>query len=211
MTPEHLILIANGRKMRPEIFTNTAPAGATIIAIDGGANQCRNLGVRPDYLIGDFDSIDPEIREIFPQAEFIHRLEQDLTDMEKALQFSLSLKPGNITIYSAFGDRTDHSAGNLVIFQNMETQIPVEIIDNFGKLIVLRPGLHRLKGNAGQTFSLFSYRPINNLKIAGFKYTIHPENIRDSFIGISNVFTGKPCSVSFDEGVLFLYRLLDND
>jgi thiamine pyrophosphokinase len=207
----NLVLIANGRAINPEVFHRYKPEPCLIMAIDGGANQCENLQIIPDYIVGDFDSITPSVKEKYPNANIMYRPSQDLTDMEKALAIINDLNPRKITIFSAFGNRMDHTAGNLLIFQNLEINIPLEIIDNYGLLRILHPGINRISGIPGKIVSLFSFRPVKNLIIEGFKYTIKAEVYRDSFIGMSNIYQSESCAIQFDAGTVFIYEVMENE
>ncbi len=54
-----------------------------LIAADSGANTATTMGVMPDHIIGDFDSIG-DMKQ-FPPDRLIHMAEQDNTDLEKTL------------------------------------------------------------------------------------------------------------------------------
>ena len=67
-----------------------------VIAADGGYAYCRRLGIRPDLILGDFDSIDcanaelvKEIRETEPERVITLPVEKDDTDMLAALKEGL--------------------------------------------------------------------------------------------------------------------------
>ncbi len=93
-----------------------------VVAADGGTDHLRRMGVTPDLVVGDFDSISPEgqawilERQIkvlrFPQAK-------NATDSEIALEASLAALPPSISLpevelvfLGALGNRPDHVLGN---------------------------------------------------------------------------------------------------
>lgn len=196
-------IIVDGEKVQNigEILKDTD----IIIAADGGANLCRELQIKPDYIIGDLDSITYENMEFFSDSKFIKIIEQEDTDMQKALDYALSINPTKIIIISAFGKRTDHSLGNILIFQNYNESIPLEIYDNFGLMTFYTPGKYELTLQPGQTISFFSLSPIDNLSLNGFKYSVNNANFSSNFIGVSNVVIYQNCTVEFQKGKLISY------
>ncbi len=173
-----------------------------IIAADGGTNLCRSQKIIPDYIIGDLDSVTLENLEFFSKSKLIKITEQNHTDMQKALNYTLSLNPTKIIIISAFGKRIDHSLANILIFQNYNESIPLEIYDNFGVMTFYAPGKYTLTLQQGQTVSFFSLSPIKGLSLQGFKYPINNANYSRNFIGVSNVTITKNCTIEFEKGKL---------
>ena len=57
-----------------------------LVACDGAAAQALALGVVPDRVIGDLDSLDAETRAALDPATVVHLGEQDSTDFDKALR-----------------------------------------------------------------------------------------------------------------------------
>src|ERR1700733_10082718 len=87
-----------------------------LIAADGGANHCYEMGLRPDLIIGDFDSTLPHVLEAFsaiPQKRFPR--DKDKTDLELALEAVYHPHIEKITVFGALGGRTDHTVGNLIL------------------------------------------------------------------------------------------------
>ena len=178
-----------------------------IIAADGGANLCRKQQIKPDYIIGDLDSITYENMEFFSDSKFIEITEQENTDLQKALDYALSLNPTKIKIISAFGKRTDHTLGNILIFQNYDESIPLEVYDNFGMMTFYSPGKHELNLQLGQTISFFSLTPITDLSLLGFKYPIVNTDYSSNFIGVSNIVINQQCTIEFQKGKLISYLI----
>lgn len=196
-------IIANGEKFNDleQILKDTD----IIIAADGGANLCRAKQITPDYIIGDFDSITLENMKFFSGSKFIEITEQDHTDIQKALDYALSLNPTKIKIIAVFGKRMDHTLGNILLFQNYDNTIPLEIYDNYGIMTFYSPGKYELNLRPGQRISFFSLSPINDLSLKGFKYPVKNANYSKNFIGVSNVVINQKCTVEFQKGKLISY------
>ncbi len=85
-----------------------------VIAVDGGYRACRRLGVRPDLLIGDFDSL--------PRTDFEHAVrsgivfqsfpsDKDESDLRLALQVTRQWSKGlgcGVSLAGVTGGREDH-------------------------------------------------------------------------------------------------------
>ncbi len=202
-----IAIIANGQPIYRERMLQKLKDVHAIIAVDGGANTCRLLDITPDYIIGDMDSISPESRNAFNHSFFVEAADQNYTDMQKAIEYAISLDPGKIKIFSAFGRRSDHSFSNLLIFANKSIPVPFEVFDEYGVLSLLLPGKHTISGTPGQTVSLFSLGPVENLHLNGFKYRVEGKHYNPLFIGTSNEFEQENALVEFTSGQLFLYKV----
>jgi len=206
-----IAIFANGEAVSAATVKRFLPADALVIAADGGANLCRDIHISPHYLVGDFDSVSADIKRHFPKSQIIERPSQDYTDLEKAIQFALELHPVSITVFSALGRRGDHTLGNLLILQRFETDIPMQIIDNYGRLQVLKPGSYTLRGNLRQTVSFVSFGPVKNLRLEGFRYSVSEKELREDFLGISNVYENESCVITFDTGKIFFYEIFADE
>jgi thiamine pyrophosphokinase len=99
-----------------------------LIAADSGANTATTMGVMPDHIIGDFDSIGDMTQ--FPPDRLIHMAEQDNTDLEKTLScLSVPLCLG----FGFLGRRFDHSLAALHAIAR--SQVPVILIGQHDALV----------------------------------------------------------------------------
>ena len=92
-----------------------------VIAVDGGLEAVKRLGLSPDCVVGDFDTVDRALLEEYKGRNVhfeAHNPEKDCTDTELALLYALSL-PGveRIAILGALGRRFDHALGNLQVMK----------------------------------------------------------------------------------------------
>ena len=80
-----------------------------IICADGGLLIAREIGLSPDLLIGDYDSMDiPDIDGIIKLP-----MEKDMTDTEAAIDLAVFYGATHVTILGGLGGRFDHTMGNL--------------------------------------------------------------------------------------------------
>lgn len=203
---EKIIIVANGESPSQEIINSMKNNKDMIIAADGGAKICEKCGLFPYYIVGDLDSMQNDLHR-FPHSEIIRLENQDITDMQKALDFAAQFNPEKLVIYAALGNRCDHTLANLLLFYNFEYHGDLTIYDNFGYLKSLYPDSHHLEGNEGELISFFSFGSIKDLKIEGLKYPVPLQNVKQLFSSISNEFTRKKAVISFSEGKILYYRI----
>jgi thiamine pyrophosphokinase len=83
-----------------------------IIALDGAANKLDKLHIKPQIIMGDFDSIThPYLNQHDAIILSVH--DQDQTDLVKAIRYCDEQQAKSITIICALGGRLDHHEGNM--------------------------------------------------------------------------------------------------
>ena len=119
-TSSTVALVANGVIDDYEKTAALVRAYKFIIAVDGGLNHLAKMHIKPDVIIGDFDSATNESLQLYSDVP-IHRYpsDKDETDMELALQFALSQNPEKIYIYGALGKRPDHELANFHLLRRI--------------------------------------------------------------------------------------------
>ena len=88
-----------------------------VVAVDGGLEAAKELDIIPDVIVGDFDTVHPEILAYYRKMEHIvwevHQPEKDDTDTELAIKRALAMNCSHITLLGATGGRLDHMIGNI--------------------------------------------------------------------------------------------------
>ncbi len=204
----NIVIIANGEETKQEIIKNELIDDPTIIAVDGGLLLCKKLNIIPHYILGDFDSIPVKIIEEYDSSKLILRPNQNLTDLQKALEFASSLNPRKIKIFAATGKRTDHTFANLLIFASYKGKAILQLFDNYGIMKLHLPGKHFIDGKRGQTISFFSLNSVTKLSLLKVKYPIEDMNITGHFFSLSNEFVSDKCLLKFKKGKIISYIIL---
>lgn len=205
-----ILTIANGELPAPFVIEKMTGWADLIVAVDGGANHCALLGINPDFIVGDMDSIAPENRSRFHNSEIIYLPDQNKHDFEKALEFLDTLHPDEVRVISAWGKRFDHILANLYITLLRQYSFKISLYDTEGVLSIIRNEII-LNDAVGQTISLFSFQPVFGLCISGCKYRNVQPDYPDGFIGLSNVISENPAIIKIQKGFLLLYRLYANN
>lgn len=110
-----------------------------IIAADKGLEILNKLNVKPDYIIGDFDSVNKEILEQYKNIPITYlKPEKDFTDTHMALKLAIEKGAKDITISGASGTRLDHTIANIHILKEaLEKGLEVQIIDENNKITLI--------------------------------------------------------------------------
>ena len=161
-----------------------------IIAGDGGYDHCRRVGLTPDLVVGDQDSIAQTVvqSEIYPQ-------EKDFTDLEAALKIAAA-DSREIVILGATGGRLDHFLN--AIMQLFQYDLPIRLIDPANEIWVEKKSFSFERTD----FKYFSLIPLDEvcLTISGAKYPLTNRRVTPySSLTISNEPRG-PVRVDFSAG-----------
>ena len=182
------------------------------IAVDGGLGYCGILGVEPDKIIGDFDSVSEGEKKALEQLkaqapELILELkpEKDDTDMLAALKYGLNLGYRDFRIYAGTGGRFDHTLANIQCLLYLKNHDSTGyLVDGTGMILVLQnEAVHFQKSLEGY-LSLFSLgKEAKGVSIQGMKYPLTDYTMTNDFpIGISNEFIGEEAVISVTDGEL---------
>src|SRR3989338_7385212 len=131
-------IIANG-PMLSAARLKTLIKGQKIIALDGAADKLRPLDIRPDILLGDFDSLE-EVTYWKKQKgiSIIPTEDQNFTDLQKAIDFCDTQQATSIEICSATEGRFDHTISNVrVLKQKYRKGRPLRLYTETQTLIYL--------------------------------------------------------------------------
>lgn len=147
-----------------------------VIAADGGANICYKEGIIPDYIIGDFDSVEENILEHFKEKKSIiekYPKEKDYLDTELCLNKAIELKASEIVYIGGVGNRIDHNIGNLhLLYKTISKSINSRIISKTADIYICKDSL-KISGNIGDTISIVPlYEGIEGITLKGFKYPL---------------------------------------
>lgn len=203
------VIFANGKMTSPAGVTEHSRQAELIIAVDGGAGHCRKLNILPHVLLGDLDSVQPDLIERYEKAGVIiqrYPACKDKTDLELALDLAAEQQATTASIFGALGLRWDMSMANLIL-----PAAPAYA----GMRITLFDGstcIHLIRGNekffiSGSPGSTVSLIPLGGsaegVTLKGFKYPLANHTISHaSTLGVSNVMLGREGNISLKSGIL---------
>lgn len=203
------IIIANGRLEEPPDLSNLILPSSLIIAVDGGVHNAITLGIQPNILIGDFDSIGQEELIKF-QAKGVHVLQypprKDETDLELALLYAASHKVMQALILGALGARWDMSVANILLAANPRfMDIDIRFLDGTQELFLLKTReKSKITGRPGDTLSLIPLAgDVYGISTHGLEYPLKDESLQfGTGRGVSNVFSQEQVEITYKRGLL---------
>lgn len=183
-----------------------------VIAVDGGGNHLQTMGLYPDLVVGDLDSITAEARQSFVdhQCEFMtFPAAKDQSDLQLALEYAVSLKPSQIWLLGALGKRFDHAYANVLLLNLFaDSDVPVIIADETHEIRIITSRAC-FSGMTGDTLSLFSLTAQTlGVTTRGMAYPLKSEPLYSGDTrGLSNIIEDPDASVSLDSGRLLAIRI----
>ena len=174
-----------------------------VIAADGGLRHTRKLGITPDEVLGDFDSLGytPEGANVFP-------VEKDDTDAMLAVRRGLALEYRNFLLYGSLdGPRLDHTVANFQALQFLADHGASGILIGLQQLVtVVKNGSLRFAAGCSGTVSVFCMgQDAHGVTLKGLHYPLENGKLTAGFpLGVSNHFTGVPAEISVENGSLLV-------
>jgi thiamine pyrophosphokinase len=169
---KHPLLVANGPLAWSEHLAGLATAADPLLAADGGANHLARIGLKPQAVIGDLDSIRPGIRRWLGDERMIHRPDQETTDLDKALVHAFDeLGLPALTVLGATGGRVDHAVGNLGLLAREARGEDLAFLAGDHRIVAVT-GEAVLAATPGETWSFFAFNSAVRVTLEGVKWPI---------------------------------------
>lgn len=205
------IIIANGDLPKKSVVTFLQKKNySTLICADGGANSAHKLKLIPDFIIGDFDSIDKNIFKTFrSRSKFIKIKRQNDTDVEKCLKFAIKNKYDEVVLLGATGDRLDHSICNIGISLKYFEKIKISLVHK-NSILVPYSGIVNLNTEIGEIVSLYGFDSQTTIDSKGLKYQL--KNVALPFgkkESTSNVAISNCVNLKIKNGIVLVIRDFD--
>ena len=174
-----------------------------VIAADGGLRHTEKLGIAPDAVLGDFDSLGfcPEGANVFP-------VEKDDTDAMLAVRLGLDRGCGEFLLYGSLGGpRLDHTVANFQTLQFLaEHGAAGYLIGNTTMVTVVKNGKITFPAGLSGTISVFCMgSDAVGVTEKGLFYGLENGTLSSGFpLGVSNHFTGEAAEISVKNGSLLV-------
>lgn len=182
--------------------------GAMVIAANGGSHHARPLGLHPDLVIGDLDSLAPRLRRELDAAGA--RIEEaparkDETDLELALLRAVEGGAQHVVVLGALGGRLDMTVANILLLTHPAFEgVRVELWAGAQTAWLVRPPGGPLPGAPGDTVSLIPVGgEAQHVTTHGLEYPLRGEALLvGPARGVSNVIAAAPARVELGGGLL---------
>lgn len=187
---------------------------AVIISCDGGMRHTMWLGLTPDYIVGDFDSVSPDILDYYKNQNIELKqvpCRKDETDMELGISHAIELGADDITLIGGIGSRLDHTLANIFQLIRIEKHGIRGRIVNEKNIITLCTSKAEIYGKKGDLVSFVPISPeVKGVTTKGLEYPLDNAVLYiDSPRGISNVLEGEYAEYTINSGLALIIRARD--
>lgn len=198
MNQAKVFLLIDGE--RPETLPDLSGYGL-VCATDGAYRFLLEKEVVPDFISGDFDSLE----ELPKSIEVIETPDQNYTDFEKILKILFDRGYKNIHVFGASGKEQDHFLGNLHTAMEWREALSITFFDNHGYYFLANQNTE-INDCLGKTVSLIPFPEANAIKTTGLKYPLKNETLTfGQRIGARNLAISKQVTINFKSGFLFVF------
>ena len=189
----------------------SVPAGATVVAADGGVERAAALGLDVDLVVGDLDSASAtavRTAELAGARVVRHPVAKDATDLELALDEAAALAARRMLVVASGEGRLDHLLASLLLLGSERyTRLELDALVGEALVHVVRSE-RRLRGTIGELLTLLPLGgSAEGVTTQGLEYPLAGETLTaGSSRGVSNVFTSTEARIALEAGVLLAVR-----
>lgn len=192
-----------------------------LIVADKGMEIAKRHNLSVDYIVGDFDSVEPALLEEYRSYACNNRTvtlkefppEKDDTDTQLAMETAIELGASEIVLLGATGSRLDHVLANVSLLRMpLEKNITASMIDANCKLYLTSKTIRIAREEQyGNYVSLLPFTDcVNGVTLTGFKYPLHNACLtKGNSLGISNEILMEQGQIVFDDGILLVIEAKD--
>lgn len=198
-------IVCAGEKLN---LPTSIPDNCYVIAVDAGYEYLTQSGIKPDLVVGDFDSLN-----YVPTNEQIIQLPKAKDDTDSLFAIKAGILEGckEFHIYCGTGGRFEHTFSNIQCLSYIaENNLKGILYD--GKYIMTAIHNDELKISNGKGYvSVFSLTTESvGVNLEGLKYPLIDYTMSNNYpIGVNNEFTGKDAKIKVANGTLLIHLPID--
>jgi thiamine pyrophosphokinase len=208
-----IIIFANGDLPNLEKARSLIKPDDFILCADGGTRHALALGLNPNLIIGDMDSLPstfnpstPLRASLKPETFIRFPADKNETDLELAINHALTLKPEQILILAALGGRMDQTLANIALLAAPRlSTFDIRLSDSVEEIFFCRDQA-KVEGRSGDIVSLIPWQgEVTGVFTENLRWHLHHETLYpDKTRGISNEMTADIATIQIRSGLLLI-------
>ncbi len=162
----------------------------------------------PDLIIGDLDSILPQVLTYYRNKKVHVKkvINQNKTDLEKAIDLALKMKLKSITVIGYGGKRIDHTLNNFSILKKFSRKCNIRFVDNEFE-IFYSGKVTEFEYRKGEIVSIIGIPKAGNITTQGLKWTLKNESLEfGKRQGALNVSVSDSVKIKTGKGDLLVFK-----
>lgn len=208
------VIVGNGSIRDYTLYYKYFEGAGMVICADGGASHVRKLGLKPDVVLGDLDSINPSDFDYFKEKGvrlFKFPVEKDMTDTELAAQYAIEQGYRRLILIGGLGTRWDHSLANVFLLKKLlDKGVEGLIVDEQNEIMVIKDSVLLQRDKYTNITLLPLSEKVEGVTTQGLYYPLKDASMDiGSTLGVSNQFTGEQARVSIKDGILIVIKTCD--
>ncbi len=180
------------------------PENALVWAADGGLAYCEKLGITPDFVIGDFDSLG-----FVPENAVVLPVQKDVTDMAAAVNLAEEQGCDIFYLYGGTGNRLDHTLANIALLIGLAHKgKKAYLCDRDYTVTAVTNGEICFDEHEKGVISVFAAdEKVHGVTEEGLLYSLDNATLENrTALGVSNEFTGQKSRIAVQNGTLIIVK-----
>ena len=211
VTDIRALIMSNGEYGVLQWYEGQIKQFESVFCTDGAAVKTRALGIIPDVIVGDMDSIHEADLKYMKEKQveiYQYPAEKDYTDTYLAIELLRDKGIKDITIWGGTGGRLDHTMANIYA--------SISFVREGMSIVFSEPGLDvhitrrnlKIAGYPGDTVSIFPLGEESaRVSLMGFQYPLEEAVLKQELpIGISNILKDEEGYVLVRSGILAVFH-----
>lgn len=198
------VIVGNGETPQGEFPMLFLQHARFIVCCDGALEKLLKIGIKPDVVIGDCDSVSKERQQQFKDI-IIKDQNEEYNDLQKALKYCQRQQLGPVAILGASGLRDDHQLANLSILNMYAEHMDLIMVSNYGLFSFISEDT-TFASIPGQEVSVFSFDGQAVFSFEGLQYPVHNRRFTQLWEGSLNKAVGKCFTVKISGGRGMVFR-----
>ena len=202
------IILGGGKIDNVDFYRSFISDDDYIICADSGYDSALKLGITPNILIGDMDSLQSKVTDT-KTVQYPAR--KDMTDGQLAVEYAIENDFEEIIMIGFIGSRMDHTLTNISFLDRINSEKKYGVIIDEHNEMYLTTDTIELSGKKGDIVSVIPVSElVRGVITYNLEYPLDNENLyyNDSR-GVSNVMCGDVCRITVKSGKALVMKCSD--